>query len=88
MQNFLVFALIIVAHAATEGNKGYDITPLSKRILPAKFRGIFSESALISANPICREDAATLCAKVSSDNLLLVPCMQKQAEVRFKRFLK
>ena len=86
MRNFLTFALVIVVHAATGDkgaleNPGYDITPLSKRAFPAKIRSVFIDDALISANPMCREDAATLCNKFSSDNLLLLPCMQKQAEV-------
>ena len=87
MRNLLPFVVVIVVHVAADvktsiDNPGYDVTPLSKRMFPAKMRSVFSNDALISANPLCREDAATLCAKVSSDNLLLLPCMQSQAEVR------
>ena len=87
MRNVLSIVVIIAVHAAadvktSQDNPGYDVTPLSKRLFPAKLRTVFKNDALISANPLCREDAATLCAKVSSDNLLLLPCMQSQAEVR------
>ena len=97
MRNVLSIVVVIVLHASaadvktSKDNPGYDVTPLSKRLFPAKWRSVFRDDALISANPQCREDAATLCAKVSSDNLLLLPCMQSQAEVRIlnlpKRFL-
>lgn len=85
--NLLIFTIAIIAHTAVSEkdavkNPGYDVAPLSKREFPAKLRSVFSEGTLISANQMCREDAETLCSKLSSDNLLLLPCMQNQAEVR------
>ena len=77
-----VVALVAADDKTTEVKiPGYDVAPLSKRLFPSKMRNAFSTSALLSANPMCREDAATLCKAVSSDNLLLLPCMQSQAEV-------
>lgn len=90
---FVFVVVIVVVHAAGDAkdaaakNPGYDITPLSKRQFPAKLRSVFNEGGLISANQLCREDAATLCSRFSSDNLLLLPCMQNQAEVRRKAFV-
>ena len=86
MRNVLPIVVLIVARTAADvkpsDNPGYDVTPLSKRMFPGKMRSVFNNDALISANPQCRADAETLCTKVSSDNLLLLPCMQSQAEVR------
>ena len=89
---FVFVVVIVVVHAAVDDkdaakNPGYDTTPLSKRQFPAKLRSVFNEGGLISANQLCREDAATLCSRFSSDNLLLLSCMQNQAEVRYKTFL-
>jgi len=85
--NLFTLALIIVAHTAADDkqaskNPGYDVTPLSKRQYPAKMLSVFKDGALISDNPYCREAASALCKKVASDNLLLLSCMQNQAEVR------
>lgn len=87
MRNLLLFVVIIVVYVAADQkeeavkNPGYDVTPLSKREVPAKMRSVFNDGGLISANQLCRKDVETLCAKVASDNLLLLPCMQNQAEV-------
>jgi len=69
------------AYATTPKNRGIDITPLKERVIPDQVKDVFQKKSLISANPICRRDAATLCPATSSDNLLLLPCMQSQAEV-------
>lgn len=85
MKVFVFVVVLVVVQAAVDNsdaakNPGYDTAPLSKRQFSPKLRSIFNEGGLISANQWCREDAATLCGKFSSDNLLLLPCMQSQAE--------
>ena len=92
MKVFVFVVVLVVVQAAVDNgdaakNPGYDTAPLSKRQFSPKLRSIFNEGGLISANQWCREDAATLCGKFSSDNLLLLPCMQSQGEVKFKMFL-
>ena len=89
MMNSLVCLVLVASvaiHAATDNttleNPGYDITPLKERVISDQAKKMFKEKTLISANPICQSDAATLCPATSSDNLLLLPCMQIQAEVR------
>jgi len=83
---YYIACLVLVAMHATAGkttpkNPGYDITPLKERVIPDQVKEVFKKKALISANPICRKDAAALCPATSSSNLLLLPCMQTQAEV-------
>ncbi|XP_065915712.1 Golgi apparatus protein 1-like [Dysidea avara] len=87
MMNSLVCLVLVASvaiHAATDNttleNPGYDITPLKERVISDQAKKMFKEKTLISANPICQSDAATLCPATSSDNLLLLPCMQIQAE--------
>ena len=86
MLTFLVCLVLVAIQATadktTPKNPGYDITPLKERVIPDQVKEVFKKKTLISANPICRRDAATLCPATSSDNLLLLPCMQSQAEVR------
>jgi len=85
MLNYLACLVLVAIHVtaqkSTPKNPGFDITPLKERVISDQTKEVFKKKALISANPICRKDAAALCPAVSSDNLLLLPCMQSQAEV-------